>query len=332
MSVPRGPRLPSKDGSGPLARAVAIARVRVDRCELDQDLVAREQPLEIRIDGQTLAVVMRTPGDDLDLVRGLLLTEGVVAAPADVAALAHCRSTPSGAPEEARDNVVLAKLRSGLSFRPSRFRRNLVTSSSCGVCGRTSIDALAKRAPRLERDDGLEVEARVLFELPELLRAAQEGFSATGGLHAAALFDVRSGKPRLLVLREDVGRHNAVDKVIGAAMRHRLLPLSRCILQVSGRASFEIVQKARVAGIPLVAAVSAPSSLAVELAEAGGQTLVAFLRGDRLNVYSGTQRVRGCATAAARTEDGPTAPSTSAPRPTTGPRRRSGTRGRRRGA
>jgi FdhD protein len=288
MTVPSEP--------SPLSRRVEIARFRAGSSESASDLVAQEAPLQIRIGGKTLAVVMRTPGDDLDLVRGLLLTEGIVADPKDVVAIAHCRTVPAGAPDDARENVVLVQLRAGLTFRPQRFRRNLVASSSCGVCGRATIDALAQRTPCVVSD--LAVAPRLLLELPSFLRAAQAGFSATGGLHAAALFSIRAGRPRLLVLREDVGRHNAVDKVIGAASRHSLLPLSRCILQVSGRVSYEIVQKARVAGIPIVSAVSAPSSLAVELAEAGGQTLIAFVRDDRFNVYSGRQRVEGCSEAA----------------------------------
>jgi len=275
-----------------LSRRVDVARFRGGSCDSAADLVAQEAPLQIRIGRRTLAVVMRTPGEDLDLVRGLLLTEGIVAAPKDVAAIAHCRVVPAGAPDDARENVVLVRLRAGLAFKPERFRRNLITSSACGVCSRATIDSLARRACKVESD--LEVDPRLLLELPSLLRAAQAGFADTGGLHAAALFAVKAGRPKLLVLSEDVGRHNAVDKVVGAAMRHRLLPLSRCILQVSGRVSYEIVQKARVAGIPIVAAVSAPSSLAVELAEAGGQTLVAFVRDDRLNVYAGRQRVTGC--------------------------------------
>jgi FdhD protein len=275
-----------------LSRRVDVARFRGGNCESVADSVAEEAPLQIRIGKRTLAVVMRTPGEDLDLVRGLLLTEGIVAAPKDVAAIAHCRVVPKDAPDDARENVVLVRLRAGLAFKPERFRRNLITSSACGICSRATIDTLGRRAPKVASD--LEVEPRVLLELPALLRSAQAGFADTGGLHAAALFALKAGRPKLLVLSEDVGRHNAVDKVIGAAMRHRLLPLSRCILQVSGRVSYEIVQKARVAGLPIVAAVSAPSSLAVELAEAGGQTLVAFVRDDRLNVYAGRQRVTGC--------------------------------------
>jgi FdhD protein len=275
-----------------LSRRVDVARFRNGSCESVADAVAQEAPLQIRIGKRTLAVVMRTPGEDLDLVRGLLLTEGIVAEPRDVAAIAHCRVVPKDAPDDARENVVLVRLRAGLAFKPERFRRNLITSSACGICSRATIDTLAKRAGKVESD--LEVEPRLLLELPSLLRAAQTGFADTGGLHAAALFAVTAGRPKLLVLSEDVGRHNAVDKVVGAALRHRLLPLSRCILQVSGRVSYEIVQKARVAGIPIVSAVSAPSSLAVELAEAGGQTLIAFVRDDRLNVYAGRQRVVGC--------------------------------------
>ena len=331
MSVPRASpaSLVSPDGAA-LARRVGVSRFRDGSSSAGDDWVAREAPLEIRVGGSRLAVVMRTPGHDLELVRGLLFTEGIAGGPRDVAAIAHCRVAPPGAPEESRENVVLVRLRRGGAYRPARFRRNLIASSACGVCGKSTIDALARRSPRVRSD--LVVAPELLLTLPGALRAAQQGFDATGGLHAAALFNVRDGRARLLVLREDVGRHNAVDKVIGAALRHRLLPLSRCILQVSGRAGFEIVQKARVAGIPIVAAVSAPSSLAVELAEAGGQTLVAFVRGERLNVYSGPDRIARSATPAARAAAGTGAPATTAPPPAAARRRRTGRSDRRAGA
>jgi FdhD protein len=314
----------------PSVHPVAIARFRAGREIEESDLVAREAPLQIEIGGRVLAVVMRTPGDDLDLVRGLLFTEGIVAEARDVAAIGHCRRAPAGAPEDARENVVRVTLRPGLAFSPARFRRNLLASAACGVCGRATIDSLARRSPRVESD--LVVAPELLLGLPRALRSAQPGFDATGGLHAAALFAVRDGAAKLLALREDVGRHNAVDKVIGAALRDGLLPLSRCILQVSGRAGYDIVQKARVAGIPVVAAVSAPSSLAVELADAGGQTLVAFVRDDRFNVYSGRSRLARSATTAAPREAAPASRENGAPPPPTGRRRRSGSRGRRAGA
>ncbi len=324
---PRRPIEPSLGAESPLARAVLVERWRKGAASDEHDLVAHEAPLEITIDGKRLAVVMRTPGHDLDLVLGLLFTEGIVRDRRDVAAMGHCRVAPPRAPDEASDNVVVVKLRRGLSFQPARFRRNLIASSSCGVCGKATIDALARRTAVVESD--LRVEPRLLLELPKLLRGAQEGFHATGGLHAAALFALREGRPRLLVLREDVGRHNAVDKVIGAALRHGLVPLSRTILQVSGRAGFEIVQKARVAGIPILAAVSAPSSLAIELARAGGQTLVAFVRDERLNVYSAPERLARSATPAAPAAAGRAAPAKSARPPDGARRRRSDRRGRR---
>jgi FdhD protein len=308
------------------ARAVVVRRVGPEGDATGDDPVARESPLEIRVNGVSLAVVMRTPGHDLDLVRGLLLAEGIVSDAGEVASVVHCRTAPPSAPDEARDNVVLVRLRPGVELDPARHRRAFVANSSCGVCGRATIDELARRAPAVLSD--LVVTAPLLLSLPALLRSRQRGFDVTGGVHAAALFAVRDGTAVPIVVREDVGRHNAVDKVVGAAMRGGLLPLSRCVLLVSGRASFEIVQKARVAGVPVVAAVSAPTSLAVELAQAGGQTLVAFVREQRLNVYSAPERVLA-ATARARAEVGAGTPATTAPPRSTGRRRRSGSRGRR---
>lgn len=313
----------------PLARAAVVetftlaapgARARRD------DWLAHEEPLEIRIGGRRFAVVMRTPGHDLELVRGLLFAEGIIDRAADVAAIAHCRSVPAGTPDDwheaARDNVVLVTL--AKARRPIR-RRRLPVQSACGVCGRATIDELRAIAPPVASD--LVVDLRELAALPDRLRTTQPGFARTGGLHAAALFD---GRGRLLLAREDVGRHNAVDKVVGAALLHGLLPLSRCVLQVSGRASFEIIQKARRAGIPIVSAVSAPSSLAVLLARDGGQTLIGFARGGALNVYSGAERVLAPSAATASAAGGRAAPSPGAPRRPRVRRRRSGSGGRRR--
>jgi FdhD protein len=309
---PRRPR--------PLANALASAA--------REDWLAHEEPLEIKIGGRRFAVVMRTPGHDLELVRGLLFSEGIIDRSEDVAAIAHCRSVPVATPETwheaARDNVVLVTL--AKARRAVRWRRSPI-HSSCGVCGRATVEELRTLAPAVTSD--LAVDARLLAALPEKLRASQHGFAKTGGLHAAALFD---GRGRLLVAREDVGRHNAVDKVVGAALLHHLLPLSRCVLQVSGRASFEIVQKARRAGIPIVSAVSAPSSLAVLLARDGGQTLIGFARAQTLNVYCGADRVRAPAAAPASAAAARAAPSPAARRRPRGRRPRSGSGGRPRAA
>jgi FdhD protein len=243
------------------------------------DAVAREEPLEIRIGGVPVAVVMRTPGHDEELVRGFLVTERIVDRAADVASVRHCVDADE-------DNVMQAVLVHGVGVDLARLRRNLYASSSCGVCGKTSIAAAMGVAPPLA--DDLRVAADVLYALPARLRQAQEVFGRTGGLHAAGLFDER-GEP--LAVREDVGRHNAVDKIVGWASVAGHLPLARRILFVSGRVSFEIVQKALAARVPIVAAVSAPSSLAVEAARTGGMTIVGFVRGERMCVYAGAQRV-----------------------------------------
>lgn len=250
----------------------AVARRRVIRVDGDRagdrvDTLAAEEPLEIRVDGRPIAVTMRTPGDDLDLAIGFLTTEG-----ADVATASACA-----------DNVVEVTVRA-----MPELQRNFFTSSSCGLCGKTSIDAVRTASRYDVRPDDAPLDPTVLVTLPERLRAAQRGFAKTGGLHAAGLF--RDGE--LLCLREDVGRHNAVDKVVGWAVQHQLLPLSGSVLQVSGRASFELVQKALMAGVPALAAVSAPSSLAVELADEAGMTLIGFLRGTSYNIYAGPHRLK----------------------------------------
>jgi FdhD protein len=247
------------------------------------DRVAHEEPLEIQLGATALAVLMRTPGHDLELVTGFLATERVVDSLADVESVRHCSEARDPAAE---DNVVRVTLRPGLRPDLERLRRNLFASSSCGVCGKATLENALATAPPL--DDPTRVAAPVLLALPERLRSAQHVFDETGGLHAAALFDA-SG--RLLAAREDVGRHNAVDKVVGWAAREGRLPLAGCVLMVSGRASFEIVQKALAARVPVVAAVSAPSSLAVSLAEASGIALVGFLRGRGFNVYGARERV-----------------------------------------
>lgn len=240
------------------------------------DQVAVEEPLEIRIADTPLAVVMRTPGDDADLVTGFLLTEGIILGPDEIAALEHSED-----PESSRTSV---RFRDGVEVDPTRFQRNLFMSSSCGVCGKASIEAVHLFA-NPARD--FTVRRDLVAGLTGRLRAQQPTFDATGGLHAAGLFDLDGNA---LAVREDVGRHNAVDKAIGAAAKQQW-PLPLGILVVSGRQSFEIVQKAAVAGIGGVIGVSAPSSLAVELAEAHGMLLAGFSRGPAFNVYAGVERL-----------------------------------------
>jgi FdhD protein len=255
------------------------------RSERSDTLVA-EEPLELRVGGRPVSVTMRTPGDDFDLVAGFLVTEGVVLAAADVAVLRYC----AGADDDGANtyNVIDAVLAPGIELPDLAVTRNFYTTSSCGLCGKASIDAIRTRARYEVADDPVRLSTSVLAGLPVTLRAAQRVFARTGGLHAAGLF---AADGALLALREDIGRHNAVDKVVGWAVRAGRLPLRGCVLLVSGRASFELTQKALMAGIPAMAAVSAPSSLAVELAEEAGMTLVGFLRGSSMNVYTGAHRV-----------------------------------------
>jgi len=275
---------PAPSEGAPAAREVDVVRVAPGADDATRDRVAHEEPLEIRLAGTPLAVVMRTPGHDLELVTGFLLTERVVDSLDEVESVRHCSEQ---ADAEAEDNVVQVTLRPGLRPDLERLRRNLFASSSCGVCGKATLENALASAPPL--DDPTRIDAEVLTALPERLRATQPIFDETGGLHAAGLFDTAG---RLLAVREDVGRHNAVDKVVGWAARSGLLPGSGRALLVSGRASFEIVQKALAARIPVVAAVSAPSSLAVDLARASGIALVGFLRGPGFNVYSRMERIR----------------------------------------
>ncbi|MGC1212574.1 MAG: formate dehydrogenase accessory sulfurtransferase FdhD [Micromonospora sp.] len=266
--------------------AAADGRAQVRR----PDTLAVEEPLEIRVGPagprrrKPLAVTMRTPGDDLDLAIGFLLTEGLIRSTDDV----HTAQLCAGAETPNTYNVVDVVLAPGVPEPSVDASRNFYTTSSCGVCGKASIDAVRTRSQFAVADDPLAVPAKVLVDLPDRLRAAQRAFDRTGGLHAAGLF---TADGELVVLREDVGRHNAVDKVVGWAVRERRLPLAGHVLLVSGRASFELTQKAWMAGVPLLAAVSAPSTLAVELAEEAGMTLVGFLRGRTMNVYAGAERI-----------------------------------------
>ncbi|MFF2347954.1 formate dehydrogenase accessory sulfurtransferase FdhD [Pseudarthrobacter sp. NPDC058119] len=255
-----------------------------------EDVLAVEEPLEIRLGGLSYSVTMRTPGDDFDLVAGFLVSEGVIWAPEQLVSLRFCAGEDENGVQTF--NVVEAQLRPDVPL-PDTGRR-VYTSSSCGICGTDSIEAVQKSSHHSPQSDPLTVDAKVLASLPDLLRESQRVFDDTGGVHAAGLFRIDDGGvPRLLCLREDVGRHNAVDKVVGWALREGLLPLAGTVLQVSGRASFELVQKASLAGIPVLAAVSAPSSLAVELAEANGLTLAGFSRGSSFNVYAGDARILG---------------------------------------
>jgi FdhD protein len=256
-----------------------ITRTTAHGSEIEADQLVTEAPLEMRLGETPLAVLMRTPGDDAELLLGFAITEGIVFGPGEVAKV----QAIEGDPEQNRWEIVLAD---GVAIDPEQFRRNLYTSSSCGVCGKASIDALKVAAP--EPPDGPVLGARLLLSLPAKMRRVQETFEVTGGQHAAAVFDSAG---ELLVAREDIGRHNAVDKVIGAIAADRW-PLGEVVLLVSGRVSFEIVQKAAVAGIPVVGGVSAASSLAAELADELGITVIGFLRDESFNVYAGAHRVR----------------------------------------
>jgi FdhD protein len=247
------------------------------------DYLAAEEPLEIRIGEDPLSVTMRTPGHDLELAAGFLFTEGLVQRRAQIIALDH----PPESDEKNPANVVIAQLTADSAPDFEKMRRHFFAASSCGICGKASIDAIRARSLAPPNPD-FRLDPEVLVRLPDELRASQAVFGRTGGLHAAALFD-SAGK--LLVLREDIGRHNAVDKVVGWALLKDRMPLSDIILLVSGRGGFEIVQKAIVAGLPVVASVSAPSSLAVQLARELGLTLIGFLRDRRFVVYAGEGRI-----------------------------------------
>jgi FdhD protein len=265
-----------------------VAKRRVTTIDADAareriDALAVEEPMEIRVGGAAVAVTMRTPGHDFELAVGFALTEGLLTDPADLVTARYC----AGVDEEGRNtyNVVDIATRTGLPAAPE-LRRNVYTTSSCGICGTASLEAVRKRMAPV--DDDLCISAETLTALPRRLRDAQAVFQRTGGLHAAGLFRTDG---ELVCLREDIGRHNAVDKVIGWAATQDHLPLTGHVLVVSGRIAFEIAQKALVARIPIVAAVSAPSSLAVELAVDAGMTIVGFLRGASMNVYAGAHRV-----------------------------------------
>ncbi|BAU87192.1 fdhD protein [Streptomyces laurentii] len=270
-----------------------VVRVRGGAVSSRPDTLVAEEPLEIRLNGRPIAITMRTPGDDFALAAGFLVSEGVLAAASDVRNIVYC----AGAKDDGTNtyNVVDVRLAPDVPVPDITLERNVYTTSSCGLCGKASLDAVRTTARFPIADTPpLRLAPALLAALPDRLRAAQRVFDRTGGLHAAALF---SEDGELLDVREDVGRHNAVDKVVGRALTEGRLPLERAVLLVSGRASFELAQKAVMAGIPVLAAVSAPSSLAVDLAAETGLTLVGFLRGQDMNVYAGEHRIALDATA-----------------------------------
>lgn len=264
-----------------------VIRVRAGQVTRRPDTLVAEEPLEIRLNGKPLAITMRTPGDDFALAAGFLVSEGVLASADELRNIVYC----AGATVDGSNtyNVVDVVTAPGVQMPDFTLERNVYTSSSCGLCGKASLDAVRTTARFPIADTPpIRLEPELLADLPDRLRAAQRVFDRTGGLHAAALF---TPEGELLDVREDVGRHNAVDKLVGRALQDDRLPLSRTVLLVSGRASFELAQKAVMAGIPVLAAVSAPSSLAVDLAKESGLTLVGFLRGSSMNVYAGEQRI-----------------------------------------
>jgi FdhD protein len=270
-----------------------VIRIRDGAVSSRPDTLVAEEPLEIRLNGKPLAITMRTPGDDFALAAGFLVSEGVLANAYDLQNIVYC----AGATVDGSNsyNVVDVRTSPEVVIPDITLERNVYTTSSCGLCGKASLDAVRTTARWPIADTPpVRVEPALLASLPDRLRAAQRVFDRTGGLHAAALF---SEAGDLLDVREDVGRHNAVDKLVGRALQNGDLPLSRVILLVSGRASFELAQKAVMAGIPVLAAVSAPSSLAVDLAAETGLTLVGFLRGNNMNVYAGEDRIALQATA-----------------------------------
>ncbi len=261
-----------------------ILRLRSGAASERPDTLVVEEPLEIRVGGRSLAVTMRTPGHDFDLAAGFLATEGVISSAAQLAAQRYC----TGSRPDAHYNIVDVTLAEGVAAPDASLERAFYTTSSCGICGKASLDAVRTATQWPVAADPATIPSTLIATLPDILRSGQSIFDRTGGLHAAGLFTATG---ELLCLREDVGRHNAVDKVIGWAVKSDLLPLRGCVLQVSGRASFELTQKALMAGIPIMSAVSAPSSLAVDLATESGMTLIGFVRGAAMNIYTGGWRV-----------------------------------------
>jgi FdhD protein len=275
---------------GPTTKAT-VWKVRGELPRKETDVLAAEEPMEIRVESgpkgrretTSLSVTMRTPGNDFELAAGFLFTEGIVSQPRDLARIEYC----TDADVDQEYNIVSAILQSKVDFRPDRLARHFYMTSSCGVCGKTALDAIRVAVRHPIPSDRPRLDPTTIASLPDRLREGQEVFSETGGLHAAGLFDARGNRT---AIREDVGRHNAVDKVVGEAFLADRVPLSDSILAVSGRSSFEILQKAAVAGLPCVVAVGAPSNLAVGIAEEFGMTLVGFARGGGFNVYAGMGR------------------------------------------
>ena len=288
--------------AAPGISTTAIRRISVENGDADaDDVLAVEEPLEIRVGSyqngklthKAISITMRTPGEDAELAVGFLFTEGILTSTDQIKEIRHCGlrvGRARGLIDRAaalNSNTIRVDLSEGVDIDLKRLERHFYTSSSCGVCGKSSIEALHTGAKRIE-NDGLKIDAGLIHRMPEALLARQQAFEKTGGLHASALFNENG---TLDLVREDVGRHNALDKMIGAKLLAGQLPLNESILLVSGRASFELVQKALMAGIPILAAVGAPSSLAVELAREFGMTLIGFVRDDRFNIYCGGQRV-----------------------------------------
>ncbi|MFH5834033.1 formate dehydrogenase accessory sulfurtransferase FdhD [Halalkalibaculum sp. DA384] len=271
---------------------VSVDRVKGETCDQVDDLVAVEEPLQIRLQfkqqGQwqeeSLAVTMRTPGNDFELAAGFLLAENVITGLDDIHTIRHCHTVK----EEEQGNVVIVKLASQVSFDMQNLERHFMTTSSCGVCGKSAIDAITCNHGSLNQKSSQKVDIQTIQRLNDVLEKEQTVFRHTGGLHASALFNFDG---ELLLLREDIGRHNALDKVVGAALSKNLVPLQNTLVFLSGRVSYELVQKSVQAGIPIIIAVGAPSSLAVELAKEKGITLVGFLRDKRFNVYSHSSRI-----------------------------------------
>ena len=259
-----------------------IRRKQKGDLEYSHDDLTIEEPLEIRIGRKTVATTMRTPGHDEELAAGFLVSEGIIRTSDEIANF----SRPAGARN--RDNIIITTLAEGTKVKLNSARRFGTISSSCGICGKESIAAIRQNFPVIESAKDIRIDVETLLSLPSLLSEGQSDFARTGGIHAAGIFEL-DGRPR--VVREDIGRHNAVDKAIGRAFLNRELPLTRCILIVSGRASFEIMQKALSAGIPIVASVSAPSTLAMEFARECNQTLVGFLRPPSFNIYAHAERI-----------------------------------------
>lgn len=277
----------------PSVSSVNITRIHANQPEQTLDLLAVEEPMEIRLgfgpahmrEQKSVSVTMRTPGNDFELALGFLFTEGIIQNPQDIYKIQYCTELNT---KENLENIVRVELKPDLEIDLSNLQRNFYTTSSCGVCGKESIEAIKTNCPVQHMDVSVRINPQTITQLPDKLRAQQSVFEHTGGIHACALFDTNGN---LLLLREDVGRHNALDKLIGAALNTPAIQPNKTVLLLSGRASFELLQKAAMAGIPIVCAVGAPSSLAVETAQSFNITLVGFLRNQRFNIYSTPQRI-----------------------------------------